>query len=308
MRKEGFVLSLTAEAFLSDGHPTVACADPEQGTADGPGVKLFVSTPATTPESVSSGQPFLQDRLLVAITGRLDNRNEVASALGMPHLKGQADTMMIASAWQRWGSRLTANLIGEFAAVIVDFRGKSISAICDSLGVRRIVYCQDGERLWISSSLTLLLSSLASDPNIDPESLIEFIARRSSTPREKTLFRGIHVLGAGKVLSRPRNGKVEISTPWVPREKDPGSGTKREERIDEEFRSLLFDAVRATARTTEPIWTDLSGGLDSPTVTSVLHLLQSAGEIQAERKIPLSMVPHPTPQIHASHLPENGRA
>src|SRR5258708_25877601 len=116
MRKEGFVLSLTAEAFLSDGLPTVACADPEQGTADGPGVKLFVSTPATTPESVSSGQPFLQDRLLVAISGRIDNRNEVASALVKPHLKGQSDTMMIASASQRWGSRRTAHPIRELPA------------------------------------------------------------------------------------------------------------------------------------------------------------------------------------------------
>src|SRR6267142_1197822 len=305
MRKEGFVLCLTTDAFLSDGLPTIACAGPEQGTADGAGIKLFVSTPATTPESAAASQPVLQDRLLVAISGRIDNRDEVAALLGKPELKALPDGVIVAEAYKRWGNRLTAAVIGEFAAVIADFRDKTVTAVCDSLGVRRIVYCHDGERFCISSSLTLLLSSLAAGPRIAPESLIEFIARRSSMPREKTLFRDIDVLDTGKVLSRSWNGKVEISTPWTPREKDPNSGAaKTEDTIDEEFRSLLFDAVRATARTTEPIWTDLSGGLDSSTVTSVLHLLQSAGKIEAERVIAFSMVHPSTPESDESRFQE----
>lgn len=305
MRNEGFVLSLTAEAFLSDDLPSIECAGPEQGTADGAGIRLFVSTLATTPESAVASQPVLRDRLLVAISGRIDNRNEIAAQLGMPGLRALPDGLLIAEAWQRWGNRLTSAVIGEFAAVIADFRDKTVTAVCDSLGVRRIVYCREGERLHISSSLTLLLSSLAADPQTDPESLIEFIARRSSMPRQKTLFRGISVLDTGQVLSRARNGKVETSTPWLPREKDSSArGRRTEAELDEEFRSLLFDAVRAAARTTEPVWTDLSGGLDSSTVTAVAHLLQSGGDMEAEKLIAFSMVHPATPESDESRFQE----
>jgi asparagine synthase (glutamine-hydrolysing) len=269
-------------------------------------VKLFTATLATTPESALSFQPLLHDRLLVAISGRIDNRNEVAEILGDPALESQPDCKLVAAAYARWGSGLTGKVIGEFAAVVVDFRNKMVTAVCDSLGTRRILYCQREGKFWISSSLTLLLSSLPAAPELDHDNLIEFIARRSGTPRENTLFRGIHGLATGKTLSRSCNGTIEIATPWKPQEKDLHSyGTNHKDAgYDEEFRSLLFAAVRAAARTREPIWTDLSGGLDSSTVTAVAHLLHQAQEIEAHPMIAFSVVHPSSPESDESAFQE----
>jgi asparagine synthase (glutamine-hydrolysing) len=282
MRTDGFVLCLTGEAFHSQKPPEVIHESSESGTAVGIGIKLFIATLANTPEAAASAQPLLHQELLVAIAGRIDNRNEVAEALGDSSLRNKADCRFIAAAYERWGSGLPAYVIGEFAALIVDFRNRMVTATCDSLGVRRILYCQQEDQFWISSSLSLLLSSLPGAPDLDHHNLIEFIARRSSTRREKMLFRGICGLEAGKTLVRSHAGAVNIITPWKPQEKGfRTSSRSRQDQYDEEFRSLLFAAVRAAARTHEPLWTDLSGGLDSSTVTAVAHLLSEVHSLIA---------------------------
>jgi asparagine synthase (glutamine-hydrolysing) len=306
MRTDGFVLRLTGEVFSSQESPSVVCVGPELGTAIGPGVRLFAATLATTPESALSFQPLLHDSLLVAISGRIDNRNEVAEALGDPALKTQADCQLLAEAYARWGRGLAAKVIGEFAAVVVDFRNKMVAAVCDSLGARRILYCRQADQFWISSSLTLLLSSLLAGPELDHDNLVEFIARRSGTPREKTLFHGIHGLRTGETLSRSGNGRIEITTAWKPQEKDLRSygANHKDAEYDEEFRSLLFAAVRAAARTREPLWTDLSGGLDSSTVTAVAHLLHQKHEIEAHPTIAFSVVHPSSPESDESAFQE----
>lgn len=289
MRTDGFVLCVSGEAFHAQKPPEVVHESPELGTAVGAGLKLFVATLANTPEAALSAQPLLHHALLVAIAGRLDNRQEVADALGDSSLQGQADCRLIAAAYERWGSTFPAHVIGEFAAVIVNFRNRMVTAACDSLGVRRILYCHQRDQLWIGSSLSLLLSSLPGAPELDRANLIEFIARRSSAPREKTLFRGICGLEAGKILVCSQAGAVNILTPWKPQEKGPPVSSRfRQDQQDEELRSLLFSAVRAAARTHEPLWTDLSGGLDSSTVTAVAHLLH-----ESHRLIAFSLV-HPS--------------
>src|SRR5262249_55335717 len=113
MREDGFVLCVTPEAFRSEEFPSVTTAGPELGTAVSAGLKLFATTVATTPEAVSSRQPLLHDRLLVALSGRIDNRDEIADSLGDSALKTQPDCKLLAVAYERWGSCLTCKVIGE---------------------------------------------------------------------------------------------------------------------------------------------------------------------------------------------------
>jgi asparagine synthase (glutamine-hydrolysing) len=53
---------------------------------------------------------------------------------------------------------------------------------------------------------------------------------------------------------------------------------RREEEYDENLRRLLTDAVRSALRSNGPVCTDVSGGLDSSTVTSVAASLKRNGE------------------------------
>jgi asparagine synthase (glutamine-hydrolysing) len=48
---------------------------------------------------------------------------------------------------------------------------------------------------------------------------------------------------------------------------------------DEVFRELLFDAVAASMRSSGRVWSDMSGGLDSSTVTALAASLRSSGRV-----------------------------
>ncbi len=240
-------------------------------------VVIVIRRYPATPESASEDQPVITPTVVLAYEGRVDNREEIGYALGLPRLAQQPDGAVLAAAYDAWGERLSAKAIGEYAYVAFDRRTQRLVAGQDSLGVRRLYYCTIGERFLITSNLRLLFQQFPETrPQYDREVLREYFAGIMTPWSGRTIWRGIRELGRGSVLVQ-RGQKLEEQTAWRP---DPS----RRERfrspaeVDEMFRVLLFDAVRAALRSPGPVLCDLSGGYDSSTICSVAALLTGASE------------------------------
>jgi asparagine synthase (glutamine-hydrolysing) len=237
---------------------------------------LVVRPYPSTPEAMAEEQPLLGPTRLLAYEGRVDNRGDVAFALGRPELAHASDGAVLAAAHEAWGASLSAKVLGEFAYVVFDSADAKIVAGQDSMGVRRIYYRSSGDQVWIASDLRLLFEQFPdARPSLDPETLPEYFGALMQPWSGRTIWRGIRELARGCVLTM-RGDVLEERAVWRP---DPGKRFHFRDRheCDEAFRAVLFQGVAAALRTTGPILCDLSGGYDSSTVCAVASRLARAG-------------------------------
>lgn len=240
------------------------------------GLRLIARPYASTPEMIDEKQPLLEPRSLLAYEGRVDNRGDVAFALGKPELAHASDGAVLAAAYEAWGASLSAKVIGEFAYVVFDRDDAKIVAGQDSMGVRRIYYRSDGDRIWITSDLRFLFEQFPdARTSFDPETMPEYFAAVLQPWSGRTIWRGIRELGRGRALVM-RGTVLEEPAVWRP---DPGRRFhfRDSHECDETFRAVLFQGVAASLRTSGPILCDLSGGYDSSTVCVVASRLARAG-------------------------------
>ncbi len=78
-----------------------------------------------TPEDSLEQQPLLvEDRFVALFDGRLDNREELAAALGISggDLSAMSDSVLAFRAWSRWQEKAFAAMTGVFAVIVADVR------------------------------------------------------------------------------------------------------------------------------------------------------------------------------------------
>ena len=85
----------------------------------------------------------------VAADARLDDRDTLCSALGVPHAERSALTegSLILRAWSRWGRECPNHLLGDYAFAVWDARKRTLFCARDHAGVRPFYYAWDSERL-----------------------------------------------------------------------------------------------------------------------------------------------------------------
>lgn len=269
----GFVLSCVLSDLKSAATFTVSRTDvSSQATSNG--LALFVSCYQDTPESASEIQPLVSDTLCLAYCGRVDNRSEIAGALGRPELEQIADGGVLVAAYLTWGSRLPEKVLGEYAFVVFDRRSRRIVAGQDSLGVRRVFYATQGPMTFITSNLALMFQQ---HPHLragfDNDVLPEYFSGLMTPSTGRTIWKGLSELKRGCVLLS-HHDRLSTFQAWRPRQSQSTKPPTARE-VDEEFRSLVFEGVRASLRARGPLLCDLSGGFDSSTICSVAAAIQS---------------------------------
>lgn len=261
-----FGFALETDDFARDGNGADASRDDR--------VRLRSNPCRSTPESGSESQPLQTMELTLAYEGRIDNRREVADALGQPALAEAADGVVFAAAYRHWGPGLVARLIGEFAFVIVDWSQHRIVAGQDAIGIRRLWYRQRGSKVWITSNLALLFELFPdSKPGFDGDVLAEYFSGLLTPRSGRTVWRGVRELQRGNVLTC--TSTTTETAAWRP----DGSQRLRfrsPSDVDDAFRSVLFQAVRGALRASGPTLCDLSGGFDSSSVASVAALVNQS--------------------------------
>ena len=227
----------------------------------------------TTAESRRERQPVVSVwGHVLCWDGRLDNRDELLVLFA--NECDRTDAGLVLAAYQKWGAHFLSRIIGDFALSLWDPSIQTLLLARDPFGVRRLYYWRNDDQLVWSSTLTSLLAL----PEIEPEVNDEYVAgcfalypELSSTP-----YRDINAVEPGEVITIKQN-QIQKRRFWRPAERDEIRYADDREYV-EQFYHLFREAVACRLRSDRPIWSELSGGLDS---SSVIFM---ADRIQAEEQ------------------------
>jgi asparagine synthase (glutamine-hydrolysing) len=270
---EGRVRAMTSTLVHRGPDDGGAWADAEAGIALGHRRLAIVDlSPAGHQPMVSA-----DGRWVIAYNGEIYNFGEVGAELRAAGREpaGGSDTAVLLEACAAWGPRAAAERCnGMFAFALWDRRERVLTLARDRLGIKPMHWARFGELILFGSELRALRAAGGWEPEIDPGAVAAFL-RFAYVPAPATIFRGVHKLPPGCLLTVPREGEPRVERYWDlarvavdgqadPLDLDAGGAADELER-------LLLDAVGRQMVSDVPLGAFLSGGIDSSTVVALMQ-------------------------------------
>ena len=214
-------------------------------------------------------------RCVLVFDGRIDNRKELIAALSGGGVDaGTDDAGLTLAAYRAWGIACPSRLIGDFAFGLWDEGARRLLCARDPLGVRPLYVLVREDLVGFATQLRQLRALCGKTPRLDMEYVAGRLALGVDRPNSgRTPYRGLARLEPGHRLVA-ESGRVRIERYWEWRAAG-GRVYRREEDHVEEFHNTFSEAVASRTFGSDPVWTDLSGGLDSSSITSVASRLRS---------------------------------
>lgn len=218
---------------------------------------------------------------------RLDNRSDLARELDLVHPEELADSTFLMAAWLRWGYTCLDHLIGGFAFAVWTPGQKEVFAARDHAGERPLFYHRGKDLFALASMQKGLLALPALRERFSESYTAHWLACMKSE-RNGSFFEGVQRLPPGHFL-RVTPQALQIKQYWHPSNAKP-IRFRRDEEYPEALLELFDRATEARLRSTRPVGSFLSAGLDSSSVTaSAARLLADQGK----RLTAFTSVPRP---------------
>ena len=240
---------------------------------------------ATLPEDSSDRGPQSRSKFRLIADLRIDNRPELVARLGMPEAdhSSRPDSALLFEALLKWGDSAVDHLVGEFAFAFWDGARQRLLLGRDILGLRPLCFHR-GRNFFAFASMPSGLHALDGVPyDFDSEFMAERLAMLPRAGRT-TCFKGVERVEPAHLIQVTRQG-IESRRYWRP--PGPSSSAARPEDYEEGLRAVFDQAVESRLRGAgDAVGTQLSGGLDSSTVTATAARLLPAGKVAAFTAIP----------------------
>jgi asparagine synthase (glutamine-hydrolysing) len=223
-------------------------------------------------------QPMRRGEHHVVFNGEIYNHVELRAELqALGHgFDSHSDTDVLLAAYAQWGEQAWGRFNGMWAFAIHDARRRKLVIARDRFGVKPLYYwAGDGGELLLASEVKALLVHPRVAAQAEPDACARFLAVGAQAWGEETLFAGIRRFPAGhwaevsldapgplvpvRYWSAPQFDAAGLARPFDPHEA---------QRLADQYRSLLDDAVRLRMRMDVRFGTALSGGLDSSQIAS----------------------------------------
>lgn len=259
----------------------------------GDGVTLGLRLFHTTPESLHERPlaPQSENGLIIVGDCRIDNRDELYILLGRRVVTPCADSTLVLAAYEEWGTDCLAHLIGDFAFAIFDPGKDALFCARDHFGVKPFCYSLEGERFAFASEARALVASGLVSSEVDEERIADFLLERVDDTAI-TFYRHLRRLPPAHAMWVQR-GRIKIWRYWQLVASDANDGLSDEDAAAH-FRRLFEQAVECRLRSVHPVGSELSGGLDSSSVTLV------ANRLLAAHRMPLHTFSTVFPDVPAS--------
>lgn len=204
---------------------------------------------------------------LIAAWARLDNRSELFGLFRTPGAvqNRTTDQELILAVYAHFGEGGVERLVGDFAFVIFDPVRQKVFAARDALGGRPFYYHISDSVFAFATTPTIFkfLKNLRIAP--DPAWLARYLADVSMS-HTATAFGGVAKLAPGHCLSVGREQNT-LRRYFLFCDDAPFAAFRNEKWV-ENYRTLLEESHRCRLRSTFPIGSETSGGIDSSTVTA----------------------------------------
>ncbi len=248
----------------------------------GAGVALASRRLAIVDLSPLGHQPMVSacGRFTVAYNGELYNHRDLRAELERAGyaFRGQSDTEVLLGAVCVWGLEgALARSNGMFAFALWDREARALHLVRDRLGEKPLYYGRVGRRVVFGSELKALRAHPGFAPEVDRDALALYL-RLSYVPSPHTIYRGVHKLPPGTVLTLGPDLGPNLPAPrayWSLAAAVDESISHPFEGSDddacEEVDRLLRDAVARRMQADVPLGAFLSGGVDSSTVVALMQ-------------------------------------
>lgn len=218
--------------------------------------------------SASSNQPFVdaESGCVIVFNGEIYNYRELRDELvSMGHVfRSKGDTEVLLAGYKFWGKRVVERCNGMFAFAIWDPRKHQLFMARDRFGVKPFYYALRNQRLFFASEPKALHVLDPDLTEVDVSSIIDFIADSTAHAGSRTFYRNIAALPPAHYCVYDLNTRrLQETRYWD----YPQAGSiMLTSSYDDQFASLLHDAVHIRRRSDVPIGLTLSGGLDSSAI------------------------------------------
>ena len=222
-------------------------------------------------EDAHEAQPIIaRDAVLVADL-RLDNRAELAAALGIADtdLATLPDSELLLRAWRHWGDSCAEHLLGDFAFALWDRACGRLLLARDHMGQRTLFYHLGEDFIAFATELPALFAADGVPRRLDEDELARRLLRSTQRIEGEFLYEGITVLPGGTLLAAGPGGTISRSRYWQPHAGADHLG-KDDAYFLATYRATIEEAVACRVRRlTAPPTLLFSGGFDSGTIAAI---------------------------------------
>ncbi|MEO6186764.1 MAG: asparagine synthase (glutamine-hydrolyzing) [Steroidobacteraceae bacterium] len=182
----------------------------------------------------------------------------------------RSDTEVIVHLYEEFGERFPEHLNGQFAIALWDLRNRRLVLTRDRTGIRPLFHTRVGSGLAFASEVKSLLTLPGVKRALDIDALAQAFTFWSILP-PASAFEGVESMAPGTTLVIDAQGRREqCYWDWkFPRH--VCSQTLDADRLADELRELMIDAVRLQLRADVPVGAYLSGGLDSSVIALLIR-------------------------------------
>jgi asparagine synthase (glutamine-hydrolysing) len=239
------------------------------------------------PESYLERQPLLSARgNWMTWDGRLDNRDDLLLLVKDQLQDDTTDVAVAMAAYEKWGEPGFNRLIGDWSLALWDVRSDSIVLASDYMGARPLCYYNDDKCIAWSSDLGLLVTWFGVEDDLDNHYIAAFLT--DSPKCDRTIYRSISLVPCAHAL-RAKHGSLVKAPFWYP-PVDSRIRYRDERDYEEHLLHYFREAVLMRLRTNHGVCCDLSGGLDSSSVTCLAHQLIESGATSRKPLVTFSLI------------------
>ncbi|WP_414622906.1 lasso peptide isopeptide bond-forming cyclase [Calothrix sp. CCY 0018] len=225
----------------------------------------------TTPESLIEKLPLVNraNNIVITSDSRIDNREELIAALQLNNRSSEkiTDSDLILAAYEKWGENCAEHLLGDFVFAIWDKQKQTLFCARDHMGIKPFYYYHQPGKLFAFGSEIKALLCLAEIPcRLNEVRIADYLS---------LMLEDKVITSYQDILRLPPAHSIVVNLQGIKTRCYWSLDPKREIKLEsdaayaEEFRKIFTEAVRCRLRSAFPIASQLSGGLDSSSVTCV---------------------------------------
>ncbi len=216
------------------------------------------------------------ERYWITFNGEIYNYLELREELSrLGHtFRSTGDTEVLLAAYAQWGQACQLKFNGIWALAIWDRKTQQLFLSRDNFGIKPLHYIRTDQYFAFASEMKAFLALPQFQVNFDEDLITETLTNINGLEAtEHCLLRGVKRLPAGHCMVVQVGKQPMAQCWWNTLDHLPTDIPKSFADQTERFKELFTNACRIRLRGDLPVITNLSGGLDSSSITAVTAML-----------------------------------